>query len=298
MIRAAATGLIKNAATGIRNHAEQLAAPLTSLSDGKLTIRGFHGGLAAARPESMAALLQNHVPAFSTAAANVKQHSNGVTSYDITPGLGPKFAYKVAAASNFSVPDAFGRPTSLSIVQLDIGPDRATGAKSDYSGKAFHIFGQGKQEPWAAELWDNCTANGVVADTAATLGHNNIVDGVFGINGFRGLANSALKAERANPDVPVRPNREPASITVTDGLLEFVADAKNIPGLTGPGRQVLLAQLRDLQQSSNELPDPQGLQAFAQGGRRTPVPLDSGARPAGTIASGPLAHHLLKDRDL
>src|SRR5688572_16993163 len=94
--------------------------------DGKVLLRGYHPNLAAARPDTIANQFLNQRPAFSAFARNVTRHANGVTSYDIT-ALGPKFAYKPVAVSHLTV-----NGQRFSIVEVKIGPDQQTGAKSVY----------------------------------------------------------------------------------------------------------------------------------------------------------------------
>ncbi len=191
----------------------------------------------------MARFLETHMPAFSSLASNVqtRRGSDGrtVTSYDITPGLGPKFAYKVAGSADFVLPSG----QKFSLVELDIGPDEKAGAKSAYTGKAYHLYGEG----WAAELWDNCKVTDAdggnnrlkmgFADASATLGHNLIVDGVIlGRNGFRHLALEAEKAVEPPPTAGPRP-------TVTARLIDF-ANSKQIPATVRAEIQQCLADER------------------------------------------------------
>jgi hypothetical protein len=221
---------------------EKLKGKLSGLTDGKVTFGGFHGSLPKARPDTMATLLQNSRPPFSALATNVKQHPNGVTSYDITP-VGPKFAYKVDAVSHFQVPGPDGKPARFSVVEVKIGPDKETGSKSVYEGRAYQVFGEGPKGPFVAELWDNVTADSAFSDIAANL-HNPIVDGGVGDGGFRGLAKDAGALDKKNGGAALEADKPLPQVAVSDSLLAFVNDPKNIPGMT---REMRAAFLKTLQ---------------------------------------------------
>jgi hypothetical protein len=204
--------------------------------DGKVLLRGYHPNLASAKPETMVNVFLNTKPAFSAFARNVQKHANGVTSYDIT-ALGPKFAYKPVGVSHLTV-----NGQKISIVEVKIGPDKQSGAKSVYEGRAYQIYGQGSKGPWAAELWDNVKADSKFSDAAANL-HNGIVDGAVGTGGFRGLAEQAKAWETKNPGKSLKANDTLPKISVSPGLLAFVGDAKNIPGISAETRAALLSRL-------------------------------------------------------
>ncbi len=275
-------GLAKGLVDGVKSYVVgEALAPLTALVDGKLTIRGFHDHLAPARPETMAALLAQDRPAFSSAATHVRQDPGGVTSYDITPGLGPKFAYSVAAMSHFTAPSG----AALSVVELRLGDQR--GAASDYEGRAYHVFGQGPRGAWAAELWDGVKTDGAFADATATLGHNTIVDGALGRNGFRGLARAALRSEQSG--AAIAPPQLPA-VSMSPALLAFVGSAEHVPALTARDRAELVAVMRASREVSPEAGA--ALQRFEDA--RAPVP-QPGPRPpaAGSVSAGPLARFQL-----
>lgn len=270
MIRLTPGGLAKALFKGV---ADAVIAPFASLVDGKLTIRGFHPGLAPATPHGMATVLAESRPAFSSAATKVDQHWHGVTSYDITPGLGPKFAYDVAGLSHFDIPGA----GKISVVELAIGPK---GSTSDYEGRAFHVFGQTGGKPWAAELWDDVKAKTAFADATATIGHNGIVDGVLGRNGFRGLAKAAHALEKRGT---ITTSIDLPQVAVTDSLISFVR--QHVPALQGGGRDAVVRTLRDAQSKQGR-----AWTSFAG----APAPAEA-PRPAASpsVQAGPLARHLL-----
>jgi hypothetical protein len=205
--------------------------------DGKVLLRGFHPNLAAAKPQTIVNTFLNTRGAFSAFAQNVQKHSNGVTSYDIT-GLGPKFAYKPVAVSHLTV-----NGQQLSIVEIKIGPDKQSGAKSAYDGRAYQIYGEGKKGAWAAELWDNVKADSNFTDAAANL-HNGIVDGAVGQGGYRGLADQAKAWESKNPGKSLAARDSFPGVKTTDSLLAFVSDPKNIPQMSATDRATLVAQLK------------------------------------------------------
>ncbi len=259
---------------------------LAQLVDGKVTFGGYHANLPKARPDSMATLLANTRPPFSAAATQVKHHSNGVTSYNITP-LGPPFAYRVGGVSHFELPLANGKTARLSVVEVNIGPDKQTGAKSVYEGRAYQVFGEGPKGPFVAELWDNVKAENGLWDIAAGI-HNPIVDGgILGKRGFRGLANNALEHERHHGGQPPQATHGKPSVSVDQALLDFVADPRSIPGITSEVRAALLDALKAQAAAPAAVPSTPAdaarrLQTFSDMGR-APTALDSGARPAGTV---------------
>ena len=217
-----------------------LGRALKGLVDGKVTFGGYHADLPKAKPDTMAALLASTKPPFSALATNVKHHANGVTSYDIT-AAGPKFAYQVQGLSHFEVAGA-----KLSVVEVKIGPDKESGAKSVYAGRAFQVFGvDSKGKPFAAELWDDVNAENAFVDVAANL-HNGIVDGSISTKGstggFRGLAASAGALDAAGK--APKPDASLGRVGVSDRLLKFVGTAKNIPGLSADQRAGLLEALK------------------------------------------------------
>lgn len=222
---------------------KKLGSALKGLVDGKVTFGGYHADLPKAKPETMAALLASSKPPFSALATNVKHHANGVTSYDITP-VGPKFAYQVQGLSTFDVNGA-----KFSVVEVKIGPDQESGARSVYQGRAFQVFGvDGKGKPFAAELWDDVNADSAFTDIAANL-HNGIVDGAVSApsktgstGGFRGLAQSAGALDQAGK--APRPDASLGKVGVSDSLLKFVGGEKNIPGLSADVRAGLVAALK------------------------------------------------------
>lgn len=228
---------------------------LAGLFDGKVTFAGFHGSLPKARPDTMGTLLATSRPPFSALATNVKKHSNGVTSYDITP-VGPKIAYKVAGLSNLEVRGADGKPTKLSIVEVNIGPDKDTGSKSVYAGRAYQVFGESAKGPWVAELWDNVKAENAFVDAAAGL-HNGIVDGKVGSGGFRGLAKSAGELDAKNNGRTLEPDAAIPQVAVSESLLAFVSDPKNIPDITPEVRASIIATLK-AQSAAAPAPAPAG----------------------------------------
>jgi len=207
--------------------------------DGKVTFTGFHGKLPPAKPDSIANLLLTQRPPFSALATNVKHHANGVTAYDITK-VGPPFAYKPVGATTFEV-----NGQKFAIVEIKIGPDKQSGAKSVYEGRAYEIIGQGPDGAWAAELWDDVKATNAFTDTAANL-HNQIVDGSVGKGGFRGLAGRAHDLDKKGQS-PTKAGANVPALKVSDSLLKFVADRKAIPGLTPEQRTGLLKALREAQ---------------------------------------------------
>lgn len=207
--------------------------------DGRVTFTGFHGRLSFAKPDSLANVLLSQRPPFSAQATNVKHHANGVTSYDITK-VGPPFAYKPVGASTFEV-----NGKRYAIVEVKIGPDKATGSKSVYEGRVYEIFGEGPDGAWAAELWDDVKATNAFTDAAANL-HNQIVDGSVGKGGFRGLAGRAHELEKKG-QVPARSSTGVPPLQVSDALVAFVADRKAIPGLTPGQRTGLMKALREAQ---------------------------------------------------
>lgn len=258
---------------------------LPELVDGKVTFGGLHTNLPGARPDSMANLLANTRPPFSAAATKVKHHPNGVTSYNITP-IGPPFAYKVGGVSHFELPLANGKSARFSVVEVAIGPDRQTGAKSVYEGRAYQVFGQGPKGTFVAELWDNVKAENGLWDVAAGI-HNPIVDGgVLGKRGFRGLANNALEHEKSHGGQPPPANHRQPPVAASRALLDFVADPRSMPDVTPEVRAALLQALQT----------PPAVQAAVEAGgdaarrlgsfsdiARPVTVLDSGARPAGTV---------------
>lgn len=203
--------------------------------DGKVNFGGYHPKLSPARPDSIANWMVNNRPAFSALARNVKHHANGVTSYDITP-VGPPIAYKLQALSHLEV-----NGKKISIVEVKFAPDKATGSKSVFEGRAYQIFGEGKDGPFVAELWDNVKASTLTADAGAAL-HNAIVDGQAGKGGFRGMASSALAEEKKNGGA-VAQNIKLPGVKNSDSLTAFIKDPKNIPGLDAATRAALLKQL-------------------------------------------------------
>lgn len=207
--------------------------------DGKVTFTGFHGRLSPAKPDSLANVLLSQRPPFSAQATNVKHHANGVTSYDITK-VGPPFAYKPVGATTFEV-----NGKKFAIVEVKIGPDKQSGSKSVYDGRAYEIFGEGPDGAWAAELWDDVKATNAITDAAANL-HNQIVDGSVGKGGFRGFAGKAHELEKKG-QVPSRSESGVPPLQVSDALVKFVADKKAIPGLTPELRTGLMKALREAQ---------------------------------------------------
>lgn len=128
----------------------------------------------------------------------------------------------------------------VSIVEVKFAADPATGSKSAYTGRAYQIFGEGKDGPYVAELWDNIKADSVTADAGAAL-HNAIVDGQAGKGGFRGMASSALAEEKKNGAVPQ--NIKLPTVKNSESLTAFISDPENIPGLDAATRAALLKQL-------------------------------------------------------
>jgi len=201
--------------------------------NGDVPIRGYHCKMAKAPAESVAAVIVEQGPPLSSLAASVKR-TGDVTSYDITPGVGPKFAWKPAGASTFEVAGQ-----TVTVLEMNIGDDAATGAKSSYDGKSFLVLGNG----FAAEAWIGAKADGLISEFLAESGHNLIVDGILlNRNGFRGVARSAKDVDPSHAKEVL--SKLPA-ISTPDALVQFVA-AKPIPGLSEAARSSLINQLQTM----------------------------------------------------
>lgn len=157
--------------------------------DSQVPITGFHPHTAKVDTQVAAAYLLNEGPPLSSLATNVNRQ-DGVTWYDITPGIGPKFAWKGEAVDTFKLQNG----EEVTIVKMKIGDDQNTGASSAYDGYSYVVFGKG----WVAEHWSEVKSKDSVAEFLAETGHNAIVDGFLLLrNGFRGLASHA-KENAAN----------------------------------------------------------------------------------------------------
>jgi hypothetical protein len=251
----------------------------------------------------MANLLAKERPPFSALASSVERHPNGVTSYDITP-VGPPFAYRVEGVSHFEVPGPDGKPYKFSVVEVKIGPDAESGARSVYEGRAYQIFGESPNGPFVAEIWDDVKATSGVWDVAANL-HNDIVDGgPFGKRGFRGLANDAKDLEKKHDGAPPLSHDEPR-VKITDALMKFAGDPETFKSVPTDIRTVIvgtLARARHAEATTGGTTTPERTEVerlahFSGDGPKAGALDQGGARPQGTIAAGPGARFALSHDD-
>lgn len=187
--------------------------------DAQVPITGFHPHTTKVDTDVAAAYLLNEGPPLSSLASNVHRQ-DGVTWYDITPGIGPKFAWKGEQVDTFKLENG----EEVTIVKMKIGDDHNTGAKSAYEGYSYVVFGKG----WTAEHWSEVQAKDSVAEFLAETGHNTIVDGLLLLrNGFRGLANHAKENVAHYPSEKIdEVFSRYDHLQATPDLVNFLSDPK------------------------------------------------------------------------
>ena len=211
-----------------------LSAVTGVIFDGKVPITGFHPHTTKVDTQVAAAYLLNEGPPLSSLATNVN-HQDGVTWYDITPGVGPKFAWKGEGVKTFKLGNE-----EVTIVKMKIGDDEKTGAQSAYEGHSYVVFGKG----WTAEHWSQTKAKNPVAEFLAETGHNAIVDGFILLrNGFRGLAKDAKRNIENYPQDKINEvfSRH-TELQVSPNLVHFLSD----PKATGMSDEMRIHVLNEL----------------------------------------------------